>query len=196
MDPTVTAAAIGVGGTVIVGVAGFSAAIWTTRQTIAHARESRIWDKRAAAYEAALTELANRQVRRLRAMRSGGDVSKVPELLAEFHAAQDTPAWPEVEGRLLAYCSQRVWDVLEAVRAADRAASESFDQLMEQVKAARQTSGDDRPPVTREKYVDAAPLGKSTAALVDCAKHDSMLVDLIRAELQGQAPGVGTIRQR
>jgi hypothetical protein len=40
-----TAAAIGVGGIVIVGVAGFSAAIWNTRKAIAHVRESKLWDR-------------------------------------------------------------------------------------------------------------------------------------------------------
>jgi hypothetical protein len=47
MDPTVIAAAIGVGGTVIVAVAGFSTAVWTAKGTINHARESRVWDRRA-----------------------------------------------------------------------------------------------------------------------------------------------------
>jgi hypothetical protein len=46
----VAAAAIGVMGTVIVGLAGFGATIWTTRHTTATARESRIWAKRAATY--------------------------------------------------------------------------------------------------------------------------------------------------
>jgi len=50
VDPIVTAAAIGVGGTVLVGVAGFTAAIWNTRQTIRHDREARVWDRRADAY--------------------------------------------------------------------------------------------------------------------------------------------------
>ena len=50
MDPTETAAAIGVGGTVLVGVAGFAAAIWNTKQTIGRDREARIWDRHADAY--------------------------------------------------------------------------------------------------------------------------------------------------
>jgi hypothetical protein len=42
MNPTVVAAAIGVGGTVIVGMAGFGAAIWNTKRTIAADRDSRL----------------------------------------------------------------------------------------------------------------------------------------------------------
>jgi hypothetical protein len=45
MNPTVLAAAIGVGGTVVVGVAGFWAAVRNTGRTIVHARENRIWDR-------------------------------------------------------------------------------------------------------------------------------------------------------
>ena len=44
MNPTVVAAAISVSGVVVVGVAGFGAAIWNTRKTMAQARESRVWD--------------------------------------------------------------------------------------------------------------------------------------------------------
>ena len=61
MNPTVIAAAIGVGGTVVVGVAGFWAAIRNTSQTIAHARENRIWDRRANAYVEALAAVHHRQ---------------------------------------------------------------------------------------------------------------------------------------
>jgi hypothetical protein len=69
----VVAAAIGVGGTVIVGVAGFGASIWNTRRTIAHDRDSRLWDKRAAAYEAALAEIVNRSATRQRWLNSSSE---------------------------------------------------------------------------------------------------------------------------
>ncbi len=49
MDSAVVAA-IGVGGTVVVGVTGFWAAVKNTSQTIASAEESRIWERRAQAY--------------------------------------------------------------------------------------------------------------------------------------------------
>ncbi len=50
MDSVVIAAAIGVGGTVVVGVSGFWASVRNTRQTIASAKGSRIWEWRARAY--------------------------------------------------------------------------------------------------------------------------------------------------
>jgi hypothetical protein len=73
MDPTVTAAAIGVGGTVIVGVAGFGAAIWNTRRTIAYGREGRVWDRRAEVYVEALAAIHYRQVSREKMLRIDDD---------------------------------------------------------------------------------------------------------------------------
>jgi hypothetical protein len=64
MDPTVMAATIGVSGTVLVGVAGFGAAIWNMRQTIAHDRENRVWDRRAEVHVEALAAVNYRQARR------------------------------------------------------------------------------------------------------------------------------------
>jgi hypothetical protein len=57
MNPTVLAAAIGVGGTVIVGVTGFWASVRNTSKTVLLARESRIWDKRAEVYADAISAL-------------------------------------------------------------------------------------------------------------------------------------------
>jgi hypothetical protein len=64
MNPTVMAAAIGVGGTVIVGLAGFSASVWNTRKAIAQAHESRVWDRRADVYVDALAAVNYRQFSR------------------------------------------------------------------------------------------------------------------------------------
>ena len=48
MDPAAIAAAIGVGGTVVVGVSGFWASVRNTSQTVGSTRQSRIWDRRDA----------------------------------------------------------------------------------------------------------------------------------------------------
>ena len=50
MDSAVIVAAIGVGGTVVVGVSGFWASVQKPRQTIVSAKDSRIWEWRAQAY--------------------------------------------------------------------------------------------------------------------------------------------------
>jgi hypothetical protein len=112
MSSVVAAALIGVGGSVIVAVVGFLTTRAVTGQTIAaaatSARETRLWDKRAAAYEAALSELARRLVRRQRAIDSVDDTNTAVDFVAEYFATQDTPEWYEAEGRLLAYSSRKV----------------------------------------------------------------------------------------
>jgi hypothetical protein len=171
MDPTVTAAAIGVGGTVIVGLAGFSAAIWTTRRTFANARESRFWDKQAAAYEAALTELAARRSRRERVMRITAEITPPPQMMKEYSTARDTLAWFSVEGQLLAYASKEVRAALDKAREADRTASETFDRVQDVIDQAGSLSETDSKAVS--------------AALLKSQTDDLQLVNLIRAELQG-----------
>ena len=59
-----TAALVGVGGTVVVAVAGYWANVCSTKQTIAHDGESKVWDQRAAVYVEALAALNYRQVSR------------------------------------------------------------------------------------------------------------------------------------
>jgi hypothetical protein len=54
------------------------------------ARESRLWDKRAAAYEAALSELAQRRVRRQRAIDHLNEPSAEVDFVAEYFATRDT----------------------------------------------------------------------------------------------------------
>jgi len=48
MDSAVIAAAIGVGGTVVVGVSGFWASVRNTSQTVASAYQNRIWVRQEA----------------------------------------------------------------------------------------------------------------------------------------------------
>lgn len=132
------AALIGVGGSVIVAVFGLYTAQHISDMTMkasmseAHnnqieAHNNRIWDKRAVAYERALAELANRQVRRERAMYLGLDTMSAAKRLEAYFAVRDTPEWGEAEGQLLAYSTQNVWDALKDARRAERTAVGLFD---------------------------------------------------------------------
>ena len=242
MDPTVAAAAIGVGGTVIVGVAGFGAAIWNTRRVLADARESRFWEKQTVAYEEALAELAKRRirrervtrhlttlpllmkletmrpekqtvaygeavadgkavaelanlieevsktsqlaalarlaigrVRRVRVTRKLVNASKPTEVLEEYFAARNTPAWFSAEAMLLAYSSKEVLNALDKARSADRAASESLDEYQE----ANQHVG-----INPAKFDNLARvIGQTTDALRKANDSDQALINAIRAEL-------------
>jgi hypothetical protein len=64
MNPTVMAAAIGVGGTVIVGIAGFWASVRTTSKTIRDGHDTRVWDQRRAIYVEILVAVYYRNTRR------------------------------------------------------------------------------------------------------------------------------------
>ena len=107
MDPVMWAALIGVGGSVIVALVGFFTtqhiSVVTMRASMSKAHNDRIWDKRAVAYERALAEVANRRVRRERAMLLGPDTMSAAKRLEAYFAARDKPEWSEAEGQLMAY---------------------------------------------------------------------------------------------
>jgi hypothetical protein len=194
MDPTVTAAAIGVGGTVIVGVAGFSAAIWSTRKTIAHDRESRVWDKRAAAYEAALAEIVNRSAVRQRWLRSPSE-TWTAENLAEYFASQDKPEWFAAWGRLLAYSSQQVLKALAAARSADFDVSQAFDRVGERLATGKLeiAAGTLTPDALHKQLLPM--LDRVGEAVNESLNRDEELVAQMQIELQGRArdrpPAIG-----
>jgi hypothetical protein len=186
MNPIVEAALIAGGTTAIVGVAGLLTTLAVMRRTFDAARDDRLWDKRSAAYEVALAELANRQFGRERAgHRLEQDPRVMPEGFAEYFATYDTPAWFEAEGRLLAYSSEKVRDALRAVRSADVAAAETFDRLGQAVNEAEEARGRDTSLPGQEAYaMKVVPAyNQLVTALNDCSKCDLALIDLIRIEL-------------
>jgi len=97
MNPIVTAAAIGVGGTVIVGVAGFSAAIWNTRKTIAQAHEIRVWDRRADVYVQTLAAVNYRRFgRQYETMPNHPSLTRARQRAEEYLATHEPPHWSEL----------------------------------------------------------------------------------------------------
>ena len=111
MDSAVVAAIIGVAGTVIVGVTGFGANVWGIRQTIAHDRNNRVWDQRAAVYIEALTALNYRKVSRDLVTRpmSDSDRQAAQRLLATYQQ----PDWHKLEARLQAFASEPVTTAMQ-----------------------------------------------------------------------------------
>jgi hypothetical protein len=209
VDPVVAAALIGVGGSVIVAVVGFLTTRAITGETIkansATAREGRLWDKRSAAYEAALAELASRQVRQRRVLRLIGtpDPAKAVKALQEYFATRDTPAWAEMQGRLLAYATSPVLEALEAARTADEAASRSYDEVVHNRKnpkpakaSAESAASISGVPIVGPAMAVAAaaleviaPLVPALNAILASTRSDKALIERIRAELPGELPG-------
>jgi hypothetical protein len=178
MDPTVTAAAVGVGGTVLVGVAGFGAAIWNTRRTIAHARESRVWDRRADVYVEALASMQYRQLSsRDMTLPDSIDglhlhiaLKQTKDLLAEYKP----PDLQGLEARVQAFASQPVLTAMQASNAAHRAAIDAFKFKMEK-------------PLPSPERVRAGVVEAWKAAMA----ADYAVVEAIRTELQGRGLPLG-----
>jgi hypothetical protein len=194
MNPTVVAAAIGVGGTVVVGLAGFGASIWNTRRTIAHDREDRVWDKRASAYETALSEIVNRSATRERWLNSSSE-NWTAENLDEHFASQYKPEWFAAWARMLAYASQQVLKAFNAARSADFVVSQAFDRVGERIAIGKLEIA--AGTLTFEALRDQVfpELERVRGAVEESANRDQELVALIQIELQGGArdrpPAIG-----
>ena len=213
MDSAVAVAAIGVGGTVVVAAAGFGVAIWTTkksietakwttgqtieaadrttRQTIASDRANRIWDKRAAAYEAALAEIVNRRTSHERWMGSEAETwteKNVEELLA----SRADPEWSAVQARLLAYSSPPILKALDMAWSADQAVSQAMDKVAGPIRAGK--SEKDAAILSPERASLLKPVQDALDKSVTCDKELIALVQT--ALLEGArdhppAPGPG-----
>jgi len=192
MDPVIWAAIVGVGGSVIVALVGFftTRAIsgQTMRASMAEAHDNRIWDKKATAYETALTELANRKLERESALRLPPDPMTAGEQLANYFATRDTPEWLAAEGRLMAYSSKKVWDALQAARSYDCETAGLNSELKERMEEAHQFQRDGNHP-GMQQVIDqqVSPAVKKTSeALRTSVERDRALFELIRGELQMQ----------
>lgn len=178
MDPTVAAAAIGVGGTVVVGVAGFGAAIWNTRRTISHDRESRLWDRRAEVYVEALAAIHYRQVSREIEINPVDDQTRRrgQAILATYKP----PDWPGLEARLQAFASEPVITATQASSTAHRDAINAFRSWR---AYENEVSLEMTPPPVFKAAVMAADEAAEAA--------DDAVVELIRTELQGKGRPLG-----
>ena len=171
MNPTLIAAAIGVGGTVIVGLAGFSASVWNTRKTAASAHESRVWDEQAKVYVDAVAAVYYRQAKRDRDTATSQD-ARGEQISQAYLATYEPPSWIELDSRLLAFGSEPVVKAMQAAFAAHLTALGAF-----------------------ESWHDSGGTAASVDAARDAANEaDDAVVELIRAALQGKGQSLGDRR--
>ncbi len=223
MDPTVIAAAIGVGGTVIVGVVGF----WSTKtasdkaaqvatdntgRALDAARDERIWDRRARAYEQSVAALLYRRQQRRQELAelAAPPAARQSPLRLHYYAQwqqdvslPDRPffdryprGWFEVEGTLLAYASPKVITALDAARQADDAARIALGRCRELSgkKIALNDPSEDsdaspeeaqKPDANAQEELEAA--GKALqSALGEAEQKDNDLIDAIRDDLDAK----------
>ena len=178
MDPTVVAAAIGVGGTVVVGVAGYWASVRNTSKTIADAHESRVWDRRAKVYAEAIAAVEYMRL-------AGGfpPEDRLGRLGPTWSAAQySEPSWDKLEARIRSYASQHVLDAMLASTAAHS-------------RFGPPAAG---PPLPAA--LDPPSAGVPAGALPDLMREaqeaDEILIGLIRNELQGRYQAASRQSQR
>jgi len=94
MDAAVIAAAIGVGGTVVVGVSGYVASVRNTRQTTASTQQGRIWERRETqrgevkSSIASYLEVAQHLQTQLYAREHGQEIPDLPIMVEKLWLAQ------------------------------------------------------------------------------------------------------------
>jgi hypothetical protein len=202
MDPAVIAASVGVGGTVIVGVVGFwstkragdkaaQVATGNTIRTLDAARDDRIWDRRASAYEQGIAALLYRRQRR----RKEWDELQEPlapstHRLYSFNLSlADQPyfdrypprGWFDAEGSLLAYATPKVIKALDAAREADDAARALLDSCQKL-----------RPPIEIPLELSGEDSGASPEASMPIAEADAKF----RVALEALEPMVRNAEQK
>jgi hypothetical protein len=190
MTSTVITAAIGVGGTVIVGVVGFWATVRATGKTIQAGEAARIWEKRAAAYVDALAALHYRRVKRQRDTRTYRLDDESERRAAAELEAFTPPDWYELEGRLLAFGSMPVVTGLQGTALAHGDALDAFQAWQDAADAARAQGGLPvaGPPQPGQGAANVALLAAARAAAKIADETDDALIMLIRTELQGNSP--------
>jgi hypothetical protein len=209
VDPTITAAWIGAGiggGIGLLGIAGtvvtsvvssintrkatgqsVAAGTASTMATLDAAREARLWEKRAAAYEETLTGLLHRQAQRhfdLRKYRVVGDEEE--QKLKQFYENYELPGVFEVQGRLAAYASDAVMDAFNASRVAHAKVKVEHGHRAVLQESARlaQAAGDLNIVPNRQKLSEANRQLDSALQTADAA--DQALIDVIRDELRSK----------
>jgi hypothetical protein len=184
MDPTILASVIAGGAATVVAIVGYLFNWSSTRKTIEAgtantvraldaARDDRVWDKRAAAYEETLAGMLYRQAKqqdRMRLLRYGPDYEKG---LQDFYASYDPPSWFVTQARLLAYASQEVKDAFDAAFTAEVEVRTRYEEWKEKTEHA-------------EGLAALSALESVKSAMEDASAKDDALVAAIRAGLHGK----------
>jgi hypothetical protein len=184
MDPTVIAALVGVGGTVVVGVTGYVANVWSTRKTIAHDRESKVWDQRAAVYIEALAALNYRQASRNAVICAACDEAR--RITHALATSYQQPDWHKLEARMQAFASEPVMTAMQASSNAHMnalAVYKSSDATTSRVLPAVGSEATATQAVKMRQALDTARMAAD--------KADDAIIEQIRAELQGRGKPLG-----
>jgi hypothetical protein len=208
VDPTITAAWIGAGvgggvgllgivGTVVTSVVSSSntrkatertveEGAATNRATLAAAREDRLWEKRAAAYEETLTGLLHRQAQRHFDLRKYRVDDETEQKLKQFYENYELPGVFETQGRLVAYASDAVMDAFNASRGAHAKVRVQYGRRVALRETSRlaQASGDLKVMPNRQELNEVNRQLDDVLSAADAA--DEALIKVIRDELRSK----------
>jgi hypothetical protein len=201
MDPAVEAALIsggvgvvGIVGTVAVAIVGAQSTRKATNKTVDGAtqdtiralnaaRDDRLWEKQAAAYEETLSRLLYRLAMRHDALylySTAEDAEQARQTLAAY----EPPDWFDAQARMLAYCPE---DIREAFEASLKADSEVRARSLGRTTARTAGERDDLPPTNTDSLAEER--NELTSAMQRAIARDEILVKLIRRKLR-QLPQV------
>lgn len=126
MDATIAAAlisggvgALGIVGTVVTAVVGSQETRKATEQTLAAARDERLWEKRCVAYEETVARCLSRRNKRLDALDGGIDKWSEKQLVEFILTYEPGPAEVAALSRLMPYASDLVVEIAGGCRTAD-----------------------------------------------------------------------------
>jgi hypothetical protein len=206
MDAAITAAWIGAGvggGVALVGLAGtvassivnsnntrratertVEAGTEANRATLLAAREDRLWEKRAAAYQESLTQLLHRRAQRHFDLRKYRTSEAEEKRLTEFYEKYELPGTFETWAGLTAYASEPVLASFNASMQAHSSVRAQYGAratLRESAERA-QRSGSLGAVPDADTMMDASR--KLDSALEAANAADQALIDVIRDELR------------
>lgn len=187
--------ALGVVGTAVTAYLGFhntrkateatiAAGSASTTATLAAAREERLWDKRASAYEETLAEVLHRRTNRhfgIRLHRVDKDyLPNLKEILARYETVESF----QVRSRLMAYASDQVLGAFEASETADVEVVARFRRWRMLAEDGKQASESGRPSAAHDGQ-ETIDIGREIRPALDEAEaKDEALIELIRDELR------------
>lgn len=189
--------AIGIVGTVVTSVVGskntrqatartVEAGTAANRATLIAGREDRLWERRAAAYEEALTSLLHRQAKRHFDLRDYRVTAEIEQNMNDFYEGYELPGLFETEGRLVAYASNPVIKAYRATRSAHAAvqvAQSHRTALQVSNRLAAQTA---RPEGAASGEIMTDAQRKLSSALREADAADETLIEIIRTELRSR----------
>jgi hypothetical protein len=210
VNPTVEAAwiaagvaGLGIAGTATVAIAGFrstknatvrtiAASTANTMASLAAAREDRLWDKRAAAYEEVIAALQYRQMKRQHELRMYRLDEDSEQQLKDFFASYEPPGWFQAQARLRAYASDEVWEAFEATRQADVEVSGRYRQWKMLADDNRLAVESGRPGAATDGQTTINARRAVNPAVEEAETRDEAVVKLIRDELRSKPASTST----